>query len=429
MQLSIKVHKHPAKKNWFELLKRPELQRIEVDQAVSETIAAVRRDGDAALKSLTERFSGVALGDLQVSQAELEAAKALVSEPLREAIHLAKKNIEKFHAAQQEQPQVIEPMPGVKCWRRSTPIEKVGLYIPTGSAPAISAVLMLGIPARIAGCSEIVLCTSPQQDGSVHPAILYAAQITGITKIFKIGGAQSIAAMAYGTETVPAVYKIFGSGNAYVMSAKHMVSREGIAIDLPAGVPEIMVVADETAQAPFVAADLLAQASHNEDSHVVLLSFDKDFAKEVIQQMETQLDKLPETEKATAVQSLKNACFLVLKQRQDALEIVNAYAPEHLVLNIKNASEFGQQVSNAGTVCLGNYSSATLGEYASGTNHALPAQGFAKAYGGLSIEDYAKRITFQNVNQEGFNSLAEAVSLLAEVEAHQARKNAIEVRK
>ena len=429
MQFSLKIHKNPARKQWAECLERPKLERLEVDQAVSEVLTQVRAQGDQALRELTLRFSDCELEELEVSREERAEAEASLSQDLRKAIDQACHSIEKFHAAQQVQAQVIDTLTGVKCWHRSTPIEKVGLYVPTGKAPAISAVLMLGLPARIAGCQEIILCTSAQGNGKVHPAILYAAKLAGVTRIFKVGGAQAIAAMAYGTESLPKVYKIFGSGNAYVMSAKHSVSREGVAIDLPAGQPELLLVGDDTAKAPLLAADLLAQAAQGQAAHVLVLSLDKELPKLINQALEEQAKNLSAQEQSIAAEALKKGAILCLKSREEVLDIINNHAPEQVALHIKNANELAQQIRNAGTVCLGPYSSPSAGDYLTGANNHLPGQGFARAYGGLSLDDYLKKISFQQVSAQGFEALYQAAHTLALEEAQTARAQALEIRK
>ena len=426
MQNTMKIHKHPARKNWASLIQRPERNLPEVEQEVANILGQVRTQGDSALRELTLRFSGANLDSLLVTQAELDAAESALPEALREAIQTAKKGIDKFHTAQQEPAKVIETHNGVRCWRKSTAIERVGLYIPSDDSPAISAVLMLGVPAKIAGCTEIVLCTSPDAKGQVHPAVLYAAKLVGVNKIIKVGGAQAVAAMAYGTDSVPKVYKVFGSGNPYVMAAKHLVNKEGVAIDMPVGPPEMMLIADETANPAFVAADLLAQAEQSPQTHLVLVTFDKAFAQEVQEAMTAQLAKLPR--RAVAEAALAQAVCLVLKTRQDAQDLVELYAPEHLVINIKNPSEFAQQVQTAGTVCLGNYTSSAMSHFATGTNHALPSYGFARAYGGLSIEDFAKKITYQQILPQGLQFLAPTLQALAEAENLEGSRQAVQIR-
>ncbi|MCB0597562.1 MAG: histidinol dehydrogenase [Lewinellaceae bacterium] len=422
----MKLYTHPDKANWPAILQRPVMEVERLDATVQAVLDEVQEKGDAALLAYTERFDGVKLAELQVSPAELAEAESLLSEPLKAAIQTARANIERFHSRQAEPVQEVETMPGVRCWRKSVAIEKVGLYIPGGTAPLFSTVLMLGVPAKLAGCREIVLCTPPQKDGKVHPAILYTAKLVGVTHIFKIGGAQAVAAMAYGTETVPAVYKIFGPGNQYVTAAKQLVSRRGIAIDMPAGPSEVLVCADERANPAFVAADLLSQAEHGEDSQVVLVSFSETFARWVQEAIAEQLASLPR--RAIAAKALENSSAIVVRNRSEALELINAYAPEHLILSVEDAEGLGEEVINAGSIFLGNYTPESVGDYASGTNHTLPTNGYARMYSGVSLDSFVKKITFQRLSREGLQALGPAVEEMAAAEELMAHKNAVAIR-
>ena len=397
-----------------------------LDSIIKGVLREVQSNGDKALRAYTERFDGVKLEAIEVSEREIARAIASLPEPLKQAIQTAKKNIESFHRPQAEAIQMVETMPGVQCWRKSVAIEKVGLYIPGGTAPLFSTVLMLAVPAKLAGCQEIVLCTPPQKDGSVHPAILYTAHLVGVTRIFKVGGAQAIAALAYGTETIPAVYKIFGPGNQYVTAAKQLVSRQGVAIDMPAGPSEVLVCADETANPAFVAADLLSQAEHGEDSQVVLVAFSEGMAKAVQAEVEKQMQALPR--KDIARKALGSSSAIVVPDRATAVEIINAYAPEHLILSVKDAEQMGEQVINAGSVFLGHYTPESVGDYASGTNHTLPTNGYARMYSGVSLDSFVKKITFQRLTKEGLQQIGPAVELMAEAEELMAHKNAVTVR-
>lgn len=423
---TMKLHIHPDKASWPAILQRPVMEVESLESTVQAVLDDVQQKGDTALRAYTERFDGVKLAELQVSAAELAEAETQVTEALKSAIQMAMANIERFHSRQLEPIQEVETMPGVRCWRKSVAIEKVGLYIPGGTAPLFSTVLMLGAPAKLAGCREIVLCTPPQKDGKVHPAILYTAQLVGVTRIFKVGGAQAVAAMAYGTETIPAVYKIFGPGNQYVTAAKQLVSRRGIAIDMPAGPSEVLVCADESAEPAFVAADLLSQAEHGEDSQVVLVAFSETFAGRVQEALEEQLAILPR--KAIAAKALENSSAIVVRSRDEALELINAYAPEHLILSVADAERLGEEVINAGSIFLGNYTPESVGDYASGTNHTLPTNGYARMYSGVSLDSFIKKITFQRLTREGLQGLGPAVEEMAEAEELMAHKRAVEIR-
>jgi len=411
---------------WEELLKRPAINTASLENTVSSVLADVKRNGDAALKKYTLQFDKVALANILVSSVEIAEAEAVISDELKAAIALAKSNIEKFHNAQKEQPLAMETRSGVKCWRKSVGIEKVGLYIPGGTAPLFSTILMLGIPAKIAGCKEIVLTSPPSADGKLHPAILYTAKLVGITKIFKVGGVQAIGAMAYGTATVPKVFKIFGPGNQYVTCAKQLINKEGIAIDMPAGPSEVAIFADESCVPEFVAADLLSQAEHGEDSQVILVSDNETVIENVITVLQAQLNALPR--KQTAAKALENSKAFLVKNKEEGMALLNAYAPEHLIIVCKNSEELGEKVINAGSVFLGNYSCESAGDYASGTNHTLPTNGYAKAYSGVSLDSFVKKITYQQLTKEGIQSIGNAIELMAEAEGLHAHKNAVTVR-
>lgn len=422
----MKLYTHPDKTAWPAILQRPVMEVESLESTVQAVLDEVRRNGDEALRAYTERFDGVRLSGFQVSEAELEEAETLLGEELKAAIQTARNNIESFHRRQAEPVEEVETMPGVRCWRRSVAIEKVGLYIPGGTAPLFSTVLMLGVPARLAGCREIVLCTPPQKDGKVHPAILYTARLVGVTRIFKAGGAQAVAAMACGTETVPAVYKIFGPGNQYVTAAKQLVSRRGVAIDMPAGPSEVLVCADDNAEPAFVAADLLSQAEHGADSQVVLITFTEAFAQRVQEEVGKQLATLPR--KDIAAKALENSSAIIVRNRLEALELINAYAPEHLILSVEDAEGLAEKVLNAGSVFLGNYTPESVGDYASGANHTLPTNGYARMYSGVSLDSFVKKITFQRLSREGLQRLGPAVERMAEAEELMAHKNAVAIR-
>lgn len=422
----MKTYQEPSPETWEDILRRPVMEAAQLDQLVQGVIDEVDARGDKAIREYTARFDGVRLGNFRVSEAEMAAAEQVLDDELKAAIQLAKRNIEAFHQRQWEPVEEVETMPGVRCWRKSVPIEKVGLYIPGGTAPLFSSVLMLGVPAAIAGCRERVLCTPPDKEGNVHPAILYTAAQVGVTQIFKIGGAQAIAAMARGTESVPAVYKIFGPGNQYVTTAKQLVSRQGVAIDMPAGPSEVLVYADETANPVFVAADLLSQAEHGVDSQVVLVASSVAVAESVQAAVEDQLASLPRREIAAA--ALGNSVIVVLNDQKQAIELINAYAPEHLILSVEAAEEVGEQIVNAGSVFLGHFTPESVGDYASGTNHTLPTDGYARSYSGVSLDSFIKKITFQSLSREGLAKLGPAVQRMAEAEELMAHARAVEVR-
>ncbi len=416
----------PSKEELEKILQRPAEDVSQLEEKVLAIMRDVRERGDTAVHEYTKKFDGVEVSDLSVSESEINAAEKSVSIELKAAILLAKKNIEKFHSAQKVEVKKIETMPGVNCWRKNLPIEKVGLYIPGGSAPLFSTILMLAVPAQLAGCKEIVLCTPPSKDGTIHPAILFTAHLCGVNRIFKLGGAQAIAAMAYGTETIPRAYKIFGPGNSFVTCAKQLLSREGIAIDLPAGPSELAVYADATVPASFIAADLLSQAEHGRDSQVVLISTDKNVLQKVMGEIKTQVEKLPRKE--IALEALKKSQAILVKDSTSAMQMLNDYAPEHLILACKNANELSESVCNAGSVFIGAWSPESAGDYASGTNHTLPTNGYARAWSGVSLDSFVKKVTFQELTKEGLQNIGSALELMAEAEGLFAHKNAVTIR-
>lgn len=424
----MKTYLYPPQNKWPRLCSRPASDSDGLEATIADVFRAVQSDGDQALLDYTKRFDGVTVNKLEVSQAQLKAWADKVPTGLRQAIDTAYVNIKAFHEAQAagQQAAGIETMPGVRCWRETRPIEKVGLYIPGGSAPLFSTVLMLGIPAQLAGCREVVLCTPPQADGTIAPVICYAVQITGIKKVFRVGGAQAIAALACGTKTVQKVDKIFGPGNQYVTGAKLYAGRFGAAIDMPAGPSEVMVVADSSARPDFVAADLLSQAEHGPDSQAVLVCTDSVIAKAVGSELKLQLKSLPRKE--IARQALDTSFSVVLKETERALKFANAYAPEHLILSVANAEKAAKSVQNAGSVFLGNNTPESAGDYASGTNHTLPTNSWARSYSGLSLESFCKNITFQSITAKGAEVLAPTVIAMAEAEGLEAHKRAMEVR-
>lgn len=422
----MKIIENPPPHAWPALLARPYADSSDKLDAVAAILADVKQRGDAALLEYTRRFDKVALKHLAVTPAEFDAAARAVPTALKEALAVAHRNISRFHEAQREQSPVIETMPGVKCWRRSVPIGRVGLYIPGGSAPLFSTVLMLAIPARIAGCKQIVLCTPPQTDGSVHPAILYAAQLCSVTQVYKTGGAQAVAALAYGTQTVPRVDKIFGPGNQYVTLAKMVVAQQGTAIDMPAGPSEVAVLADDTAVPAFVAADLLSQAEHGADSQVLLITTSKQLAEAVVQELNVQLPQLPRADVARA--ALAHSKAIVVSDSNTMLALSDAYAPEHLIIATQDAENLAALVSNAGSVFVGRYSPESVGDYASGTNHTLPTAGFARAYSGVSLDSFVKKITYQQLSAEGLQQVGPAVETMAEAEGLRAHRQAVSVR-
>ena len=420
------IIKYPSKAEWGKLLERPHRDASELRETVQTVLNQIQKDGDSAVKAFEEKFDKVKLDTLAVSEDEIAEAETLVSDELKNALVLAHANIEKFHAAQKFEGEKVETAPGVVCWQKSVPIEKVGLYIPGGTAPLFSTVLMLATPAKIAGCKDIVLCTPPNREGKVHPAILMAAKVAGVNKIFKAGGVQAIGAMAYGTESVPKVSKIFGPGNQFVMAAKQQVSLHEAAIDMPAGPSEVAVVADDTANPVFVAADLLSQAEHGLDSQVILITTSEALAEKVNAEVARQLALL--SRKEIAEKSLEYSKLIIVKDMDEVVEMTNEYAPEHLILAIKDYLSFADRVVNAGSVFLGNFSCESAGDYASGTNHTLPTSGYAKAYSGVNLDSFCRKITFQELSAEGIRSIGHAVELMAEAEQLDAHKNAMTVR-
>src|SRR5664279_1915554 len=416
----------PEKGMWDELCIRPQIERDNLESIVKAIINSVKSEGDNAIHSFSEKFDGISPVNLKVLPDEFLQSEKNISKDLKVAIRKAKANIESFHSAQLTTEPVIETFGGVKCWRKSVAIEKVGLYIPGGSAPLFSTLLMLGIPAKLAGCKEIIVCTPPGKDGKINPLILYTAQLLGITEIYKAGGAQAIAAMAYGTESIPTVYKIFGPGNQYVTKAKGILQQDGIAIDMPAGPSEVLIIADRLADPGFVAADLLSQAEHGPDSQVLMLTDDKDFVEKVKYEVYQQLELLPRKEIAS--RSLENSRLILLPSLNACFEFSNLYAPEHLILNISDAGSFAEKIINAGSVFIGKYSCESAGDYASGTNHTLPTNGYAKSYSGVSVDSFLKKISFQEINAAGLKDLGPIIELLAEAESLTGHKNAVSIR-
>ena len=417
---------NPDKFQWQEILKRPVMNTENLFDTVRSVIDRVKAEGDCAVLDYEKKFDKVVLTSLAVSEEEQQEAENLVSEDLKAAIRLAKQNIETFHAAQRFEGKKVQTQPGVTCWQKAVAIEKVGLYIPGGTAPLFSTVLMLAVPARIAGCKEIVLCTPPGRDGKVHPAVLFAAKVAGVNRIFKAGGIQAIAAMAYGTESVPKVYKIFGPGNQYVTAAKQLVSLRDVAIDMPAGPSEVEVLADETANPIFVAADLLSQAEHGVDSQAILITTSVELQQAVKVEVERQLALLPRKE--IAEKSLANSKLIVVDSMAEAIELTNAYAPEHLIIETEDYLSVAERIVNAGSVFLGSLTPESAGDYASGTNHTLPTNGYAKAYSGVSLDSFIRKITFQEIKPEGLNIIGPAIELMAANEQLDAHKNAVSVR-
>jgi histidinol dehydrogenase len=422
----MKVFNEPITNEWASILARPTIDAALLNEKVNAIIKEVSVGGDDAIKKLTLQFDRISINALKVPAEKIAAAENLLTSGLKTAIQLAKVNIEIFHNSQIQKVERIETMPGVWCWRKSVGIEKVGIYIPGGSAPLFSTVLMLGIPAKMAGCKEIVLCTPPNEQGDIHPAILYAASLVGVTAIYRVGGAQAIAAMAYGTKTIPKVHKIFGPGNQYVTAAKQLVQQNGIAIDMPAGPSEVCVWADENAIPSFVAADLLSQAEHGPDSQVILVANNNEIVTAIQLEIDLQLIALPR--KDVAAKALANSKAIILKNQDQAIDLINAYAPEHLILAIDNALQIADKIMNAGSVFIGNYSPESVGDYASGTNHTLPTNGHANAYSGVSLDSFVKKITFQQLTERGLMNIAPTVIEMAEAEGLQAHSNAVSVR-
>jgi len=422
----MQIIKYPSREDWASLLTRPAFDSTSLFETVQKVLDDVRTRGDKAVKEYTQQFDKVNLDAIEVSKEEIAEAEKLVSVNLKQAIEMARRNIWKFHSEQQHELPEIQTSPGVYCWQKAIAIQKVGLYVPGGTAPLFSTVLMLGIPAQIAECQEIVLCTPPNKEGKIHPAVLYAAKVAGVHRIFKIGGTQAIAAMAYGTETVPKVYKIFGPGNQYVTAAKQLVSLRDVAIDMPAGPSEVEVIADETSNPVFVAADLLSQAEHGVDSQSILITVSENIVEPVLEQIELQLEQLPRKELAR--KALKNSKIIVLKTLEDAVEMTNEYAPEHLIISTRYYMGVAANIINAGSVFLGNYTPESAGDYASGTNHTLPTNGYAKAYNGVNLDSYVRKVTFQQITQEGLTNLSNAIILMSENEELMGHSNAVKVR-
>jgi len=422
----MKIIKYPRKEEWNQLVERPHLDVSQLNATVENVLKDVRQNGDKAVMAYEEKFDHATLSSLAVTEAEIDEAMTMVSEELLNALKIAHHNISKFHESQKFEGAKVETCKGVSCWQKSVPIEKVGLYIPGGTAPLFSTVLMLATPAKIAGCREIVLCTPPNREGRVNPAILAAARIAGVSRIFKAGGVQAIGAMAYGTESVPKVFKIFGPGNQYVMAAKQQVSLHDVAIDMPAGPSEVCVIADETSHPDFVAADLLSQAEHGIDSQVFLITTSEEMLQKVQQEIHRQVELLPR--KDIAMKSLDNSELVLVHDKQEAMELCNLYAPEHLVISTDDNAQLAEQVINAGSVFLGHYACESAGDYASGTNHTLPTHGYAVAYNGVNLDSYCRKVTFQHLTDEGIRSIGRAVEVMAENEQLQAHRNAMTVR-
>lgn len=420
------IYKYPSPSEYEQLAQRTEIDLSNLFDTVKDVLAQIKQEGDKAVYELGKKFDGADLQSLLVSEAEIEKACAEVSDDLKEAINQAKNNIDKFHASQLFVGQKIDTMPGVTCWQKSMPIEKVGLYIPGGTAPLFSTVLMLAVPANIAGCKEIVLCSPPNKEGKLHPAILYTASLCGIKKIFKIGGIQAIGAMAYGTESVPKVYKIFGPGNRYVTAAKQLVSLKDVAIDMPAGPSEVQVMADESANAAFIASDLLSQAEHGADSQVIFTTTYEPLIELVKAELGKQLNLLPRKE--VAEKALQNSRVILFKSMDEMVAYTNVYAPEHLILSVNNCDAVADQITNAGSIFLGNYTPESAGDYASGTNHTLPTHGYARAYSGVNLDSFMKRITLQKITKEGLNALGPFIEKMAAEEQLEAHKNAVTLR-
>lgn len=422
----MKIIRYPEKEQWPQFMERSVVKQDELFKLVRQIFTEIEKEGDRAVKKYSQLFDRVDLDFFSVSDKEIHEAKKGVNDDLQKAIQVAKNNIEKFHASQQETKRVIETTKGVKCWRESRAINKVGIYVPGGSAPLFSTVLMLGIPAKLAGCKEIVLCSPPDRMGKIHPAILFAAHLVGVTKVFAVGGIQAIGAMTFGTETIPKVDKIFGPGNQYVTAAKQKAQNFGVAIDMPAGPSEVLVIADDSSVPEFVAADLLSQAEHGADSQVILLSNQENTIEQTLQEIQKQLTALPR--KSIAEAALKNSKAIVLKTIEDCIDFSNEYAPEHLILSIKNYTQYVEKITNAGSVFLGNYSCESAGDYASGTNHTLPTNGFARNYSGVSLDSFVKKITFQELSAEGIQNLGNTIEIMAEAEQLMAHKNAVSLR-
>lgn len=417
---------NPEQKNWFEILKRPTQTFNDIEETVKGIFKEIQQKGDQAIIKYTSLFDGITLDNFTVTNEEIEAATTLVSDELKEAIAIAKDNIFKFHNAQQTSKIEIETTDGVQCWQEKRPISKVGLYIPGGSAPLFSTVLMLAIPAKIAGCKDIILCTPPNKEGKINPAILYASQLCGVTKIYKIGGIQAIGAMTYGTASIEKVYKIFGPGNQFVTIAKQFASQQGVAIDMPAGPSELLVFADETANPSFVASDLLSQSEHGKDSQVILVTTSKNMLNDVETEIYKQLELLPR--KKIAQVAISNSNLIFVDNATLALNLINEYGPEHFIICAKNENYFVENIENAGSVFIGNYTPESAGDYASGTNHTLPTNGYSKSYSGVNLDSFQKAITFQKISEKGIQNIGKSIEIMAEAEGLQAHKNAVTLR-
>ncbi|MAU16086.1 MAG: histidinol dehydrogenase [Muricauda sp.] len=417
---------NPDITSWEQLLKRPTQTVADIEATVNTIFNEVKKEGDTVIKKYTAQFDGVALDEFIVGPDEIEAASNAISKALKAAINLAKNNIEKFHAAQKTSKVEVESMPGVECWQEKRPIQKIGLYIPGGTAPLFSTILMLAIPAKLAGCKEIVLCSPPDKNGEINPAILYTAQLCGVTQIFKVGGIQAIAGMTFGTESIPQVYKIFGPGNQYVTVAKQLATKYGVAIDMPAGPSELLVVADDSANPAFVASDLLSQAEHGVDSQVILVSTSKKLIEAVEEEIDKQIPQLPRAE--IAKKSIANSKLILVKNDQEALRLINEYGPEHFIVCVENEDFYVENIQNAGSVFIGNYTPESAGDYASGTNHTLPTNGYAKQYSGVNLDSFMKSMTFQKISKNGIQGIGNAIELMAEAEGLQAHKNAVTLR-
>ena len=423
----MKIINKPTRSQWASLCQRPQIELEFLESTVRNILNRVRKSGDEAIKELTLQYDKVSVDKIQVTQEEIDEAVALVPSSLKAAILSAAKNIETFHASQKRPVTLVETMPGVTCWRKGTPIQKVGIYIPGGTAPLFSTVLMLGVPARLAGCEEVVLCSPPDKNAKINPVILFAAHHTGVKKIFKVGGAQAISAMAYGTETIPSVSKIFGPGNQYVTKAKQLISQEGIAIDMPAGPSEVLVIADEAANPSYLAADLLSQAEHGSDSQVVLVATNLELIPAVLKEIDQQVARLPRKE--IAREALANSLAIAFDLKDELIDFVNEFAPEHLIINTTDCDELVDKIVNAGSIFLGPYTPEAAGDYASGTNHTLPTNGFAKAFGGVSLESFMKYITIQKITKAGLDLLGPIVEEMAEAEQLKGHAEAVRVRR
>lgn len=422
----MKTYINPGENTWTDILKRPLFDVSELHERVQNILTEIREQGDEKLREYTERFDGVKLYNFEVSPEEIAKAEAAIDQDLKDAIALAAENIQAFHSAQMPEVKKMETRTGVICWQKPVAIEKVGLYIPGGTAPLFSTVLMLALPAKIAGCKQIVLCSPPDKNGEIHPAILYAAKVAGVTQIYKLGGVQAIGAMAFGTETVPKTYKIFGPGNQYVTAAKQLVSMNQVSIDMPAGPSEVLVVADETSNPAFVASDLLSQAEHGADSQVVLVTNNENTLKEVVAEVDAQVAQLPRKE--LAEKALSNSVLIVVSDDAERVDLINEYAPEHLIISTKSYMELADKITNAGSVFLGEFTPESAGDYASGTNHTLPTNGWARSYSGVNLDSFLKKITFQEINKEGLLAIGPAIEKMAATEQLEAHKNAVTLR-